>query len=86
MTLTLSIKRVRHLEYTEEIYRTEFPYSDNYKLSLLNVCANEQGRQLSRQTTVTAPGDPTRDFPTARPTLYLTYTDITMFSTPRQNQ
>ena len=28
MTLTLSIKRVRHLEYTEEIYRTEFPYSD----------------------------------------------------------
>ena len=27
-TLTLLIKRVRHLEYTEEIYRTEFPYSD----------------------------------------------------------
>ena len=27
-TLALSIKRVRHLEYTEEIYRTEFPYSD----------------------------------------------------------
>ena len=27
MTLTLSIKHVRHLEYTKEIYRTEFPYS-----------------------------------------------------------
>ena len=27
MALTLSIKSVRHLEYTEEIYRTEFPYS-----------------------------------------------------------
>ena len=27
-TLTLSIKRVHHLEYTEEIYRTEFPYRD----------------------------------------------------------
>ena len=25
--LILSIKPVRHLEYTEEIYRTEFPYS-----------------------------------------------------------
>ena len=27
MTLTLSIKRVRHLEHTKEIYRKEFPYS-----------------------------------------------------------
>ena len=41
--LTLSIKRVRHLEYTEEIYRTVFPYIETTEVQIFYF----KGRQHS---------------------------------------
>ena len=65
------MKRVRHLEYTEEIYRTEFPYSvvstriydanlkifmfEPKKLRALKLCMNHHLRDVYKFWTQDAP-------------------------------
>ena len=50
-TLTLSIKRVLHLEYTKEIYRTEFPYSKN-AIAGIGIFSKKNGKETSPHSSV----------------------------------